>query len=178
MIMFVNTSINRRGIVRKLRPVWCKPRSKLFCTNLVFWDSLNLSLIGGSSNCHACYGRKGATNRRITFKETFGFSDGQQRGGLYQYQVQPSNQGQTPHILKIWAQASWSLIRRMAHTMNHRGAPMPASPQRQPAAAPATSLRGGSSNLAAGPARGGSGAGRHRVFRRKLHLEPQHSHIL
>jgi len=42
----------------------------------------------------------------------------------------------------IWAQASLSTTRQMALTVNHRGVPMPASTQGQPAAAPATSPQG------------------------------------
>ena len=54
--------------------------------------------------------------------------------------------------LPIWAQAAWSTTRRMAHTVNLRGVPIQASPQGQPAAAPATSPQGQPTSMQGQPA--------------------------
>ena len=144
----VYACIDRRGITRNTRSGGWKPRSNVFCIASVCWDSLNLSLIGGSKYFQCCNGR----GRQIlggtrSFNQS---REGQQRVGVHQ--KIPATPGRRPHKLTktenflimirirswlpIWAQAALSTTRRvaMAHRVNHRGVPIPASPQGRPAA--------------------------------------------
>ena len=149
--VFVKSSIDRTGILRGTRSGCCKLRSKRFWSATVCWDSLNLSLIGGSKKCQTCNGRsrerkrprerKGAKGHRV-FNQS---REGQQTRWVYQCPATrgPATRDKLKKIqnicswLPIWAQASWSTIIRMvmAHTVtvNHRGVAIPAtSPQGQP----------------------------------------------
>ena len=147
MVLFdvlVNCSIHRRGIRGNTRPRLCKLRSKRFWGAWVCGHSYRLSLISLSSSTmspepesHQCKEREGTRHhpckaRSITDRQCI--NSGTRGGKLTKIQ----NTLWSP----IWAQASLLTTRQMALTVNHRGVPMPASTQGQPAAAPATSPQG------------------------------------
>ena len=140
-----NCSTDRRCLRRYARPSWWKVRSKRFWDASVIGTSYQWLLIGKSVgrigshfDRHQCKEREGATLlhpcKSISITGRQRINSGTRGGKLTKIQ----NTLWPP----IWAQALLLTTRQMALTVNHRGVPMPASTQGQPAAAPATSPQG------------------------------------